>query len=518
MKKTVIGYDIGGTKCAVILAEIDDGIKILEKAMFPTTCREETIEHLFSITDEWLGKYPVKPLAIGISCGGPLNSKTGVIQSPPHLPDWVDVPITQMCEQRYGIPAFLQNDANACALVEWKLGAGKNCDDLIFLTMGTGFGAGIISGGKLIDGATGLAGEIGHVRLREDGPLCYGKKGCVESFCSGAGIAEFAKSYITDTSPAWLTSESLTTKDIGKAAESGDAVAVKILQDVGERLGESLAILVDVLNPCKIVIGSIFVRCEAYLRDAMEAALMREALPCAACECRVEAARCGEQIGDFAAVLVACYGAKIDFSPQDEIPSAAMTHLEKLLQRYPALMELRSNLEDAYRCLYRTYKNGGKVLCCGNGGSAADAEHIVGELMKGFLLPRKADLPGSFSALQGALPAIALSGHPALSTAIANDMDPEMVFAQQLYGYGRAEDTLICLSTSGNSKNVVNAAELARTRGIRVVSFTGEKDSLLSQISDVCIQAPSSCTAEIQEYHLPIYHTLCAMLEQAFFA
>jgi len=162
-------------------------------------------------------------------------------------------------------------------------------------------------------------------------------------------------------------------------------------------------------------------------------------------------------------------------------------------------------------------------LACGNGGSAADADHIVGELMKGFFLKREIpeeekEAIGEMGAyLQGALPAIALTGHSALSTAFLNDVHPEMVFAQQVYGYGKPGDVLIALTTSGNSVNVLHAADVARAKGMKVIGMTGRDGGKLKSKCDCCIIVPANVTADIQEYHLPIYHTLCAMLEDHFF-
>lgn len=200
-----------------------------------------------------------------------------------------------------------------------------------------------------------------------------------------------------------------------------------------------------------------------------------------------------------------------------------MNHLERLTGRYPALAGMAGEIEEAYELMKTSYENGGKLLVCGNGGSAADSDHIVGELMKGFYklreLPeeeknRYGELGGR---LQGALPAIALTQHSALSTAFLNDVDPEMVFAQQVHGYGQPGDIFLGLSTSGNSVNVVSAAKVAAAKGMKVVTMTGRDGGKLKAISDVCLVAPAQVTADIQEYHLPIYHALCAMLEDHFF-
>lgn len=203
-----------------------------------------------------------------------------------------------------------------------------------------------------------------------------------------------------------------------------------------------------------------------------------------------------------------------------------------LVERYASLESARNDIVAAYLLLEESYENGGKLLVAGNGGSAADAEHIVGELMKGFKLPRKPEADfaeklveenqelGSVLAenLQGALPAIALDGHPALSTAYMNDCEPLLCFAQQVNGYGKSGDVFLGISTSGNSKNVLYAATTAHAKGMKVIGLTGAKDSKLKDMSDVCIKAPQTETYMIQELHLPIYHCLCLMLEDNFFA
>ena len=205
--------------------------------------------------------------------------------------------------------------------------------------------------------------------------------------------------------------------------------------------------------------------------------------------------------------------------------------MEILLTRYPQLQSVSADMMAAFELMKNSFLDGGKLLIAGNGGSAADAEHIVGELMKAFTLPRKldqqhqkalVDVDGSMGKilaenLQGALPAIALDGHMSLTTAYMNDVEPLLCFAQQVNGYGRAEDVLLAISTSGNSQNVLYAAVTAKAKGMKVIGLTGEKESKLSQLADVCIRAPHTETYMIQELHLPIYHCLCLMLEEEFF-
>ena len=216
-----------------------------------------------------------------------------------------------------------------------------------------------------------------------------------------------------------------------------------------------------------------------------------------------------------------------------------MTHLEKriqkhldlLIERYPKIEVCKDSIKDAYLIMEKSLEKGGKILIAGNGGSAADSEHIVGELMKAFVLPRKLtdefkkslikedEELGTILAnnLQGALPAIALDGHFALSTAYMNDCEPLLCFAQQVNGFGKKEDVFLGISTSGNSKNILYASICAHAKGMKVIGLTGERDSKLKDIADVCINAPATETYMVQEYHLPIYHTLCLMLEDRFF-
>lgn len=214
-----------------------------------------------------------------------------------------------------------------------------------------------------------------------------------------------------------------------------------------------------------------------------------------------------------------------------ELKENIKKHIDLLCERYPALKIVEDDIARAYQILEDSYKNGGKLLVAGNGGSAADAEHIVGELMKGFKLPRKPQSDfadkliqtntelGAVLAenLQGALPAIALDGHPALSTAYMNDCEPLLCFAQQVNGYGKTGDVFLGISTSGNSKKVLYAATTAHAKGMKVIGLTGAKSSKLEQMSDVCIKVPQTETYMIQELHLPVYHCLCLMLEDEFF-
>ena len=206
-------------------------------------------------------------------------------------------------------------------------------------------------------------------------------------------------------------------------------------------------------------------------------------------------------------------------------------HIDTLIERIPRLLGCRQDINDAYVLLKKAYSNNRKLLVCGNGGSASDSEHIVGELMKEFRLKRKVYVnqaeamkaidpeKGQILAenLQGALPAICLTGHSALTTAFMNDANADLIFAQQVNGYGKPNDVFLGISTSGNSKNVLYAAITAKSKGLSVIGLTGEAESRLSEIADVCIKVPETETYKIQELHVPVYHCLCLMLEEYFF-
>lgn len=301
-----IGVDIGGTKCAIVLGD-ENGIA--KKIKFQTTTYTETIQNIIHAIRE-IGEGD----AIGISCGGPLDAKNGIILSPPNLPGWDEVHITEMLQAEFHIPAYLCNDADACALAEWKFGAGKGTSHMIFLTFGTGMGAGLILNGKLYSGACGMAGEVGHIRMAAHGPVGYGKAGSFEGFCSGGGIAQLGKTLALEvlqtgkTLPYCKTKaelDGISAKLLAEYANQNEPIALEVFRICGEKLGEGLAILVDILNPEAIVIGSIFERAEVLLRPHMEKILARETLSFSRNSCKILPAKLGDGIGDFAALSVA---------------------------------------------------------------------------------------------------------------------------------------------------------------------------------------------------------------------
>ena len=308
------GMDIGGTKCALSLGNADDkgNVEITFKEKFATLPPYETLEKFAEILESQGIKK--KPDAIGISCGGPLDSKRGIIMSPPNLPGWDNIEAVKFFKDRFGIPVAIQNDANACAYAEYKFGSGRGYENVVFLTFGTGLGAGLILDGHLYSGTNDNAGECGHIRLEKDGPLGFGKHGSFEGFCSGGGIARLGKSMTKERldkgeKVAFCSDESglenITAKLIADYAYDGDEFAKSIYAESGRRLGQGLSILIDILNPEAIIIGSIFTRSKELLWDECKKVIDREALPLASKVCKVLKSELGENIGDYAALSIA---------------------------------------------------------------------------------------------------------------------------------------------------------------------------------------------------------------------
>lgn len=314
-----LGFDIGGTKCAVILGkgEMPENHNelIIDKIAFPTDVKrgwKAIIEEMLDSADVILARNGIKEpktelIGIGISCGGPLNSRKGTINCPPNLPDWDNVPICDIFSEHFGIRPNLQNDANACAVAEWKFGSGKGTENMIFLTFGTGMGAGLILNGKLYSGTSDMAGEVGHIRLEKDGPEGYGKKGSFEGFCSGGGIARLAKKMIEQArqngkESSLFSEEEISAKTVAIAAKSGDELAKNIYDKCAEKLGAGLSILIDILNPEAIVIGSIYSRDRELFDDIINDIIKKEALSYSYEVCRILPATLGNSIGDFAAL------------------------------------------------------------------------------------------------------------------------------------------------------------------------------------------------------------------------
>jgi glucokinase len=301
----LLGFDIGGSKSAAIVGDGEGNALAHEE--FRTSTPDETIARLVELGRRLCGGE--KPAACGIACGGPLSSREGLILSPPNLPGWDRVPVVQKVREALGVPAALENDANAAAVAEWRWGLKCQVEDLIYITCGTGMGAGIILGGRLIRGRQDLAGEIGHVRLLPMGPVGYYKAGSVEGLTSGTALGNLARLRLQEghepTRLDALPLQQITGKEVGEAAIDGDAFAIRIVREQADYLGQACAILIDILNPQRISLGSTARRLGDLLLEGIRAAAKREALPSAYENCVIDKAVLGDQIQDLAALAIA---------------------------------------------------------------------------------------------------------------------------------------------------------------------------------------------------------------------
>lgn len=303
-----LGVDIGGTKCAITLG--DKNGNIISKERFLTTTVEETINNIISSAKKLAENQNV--LSCGVSCGGPLDEEKGIIMSPPNLVGWDNIHIKEILEKELGIPCAVRNDANACSMAEWYFGAGTGTKNMIFMTFGTGLGAGLILNGRLYSGTNGNAGEVGHIRLGAFGPSGFGKCGSFEGFCSGSGIKELGRSLAREAiqrgeTVSWAENgiDNIEVADIADAARKGDEIALEVFNISATKLGEGLSILIDILNPEKIIIGSVFARCHDLFAPIIDKIINKEALGISAKVCEVVPAALGEKIGDMAALAVA---------------------------------------------------------------------------------------------------------------------------------------------------------------------------------------------------------------------
>ena len=312
----IAGFDIGGTKCASILADADESnVKFISRVEIATAGGwRAVLDKLCENISGQAAAAGVKLAAGGVACGGPLNSKQGLVLSPPNLPDWDRVPVAEIIGKKLNIKVKLLNDADAGAVAEHKFGAGRGRNNIVFLTFGTGLGAGLILNGRLYSGTNDAAGEAGHIRLSENGPVGYGKAGSFDGFCSGQGIKQLGQttaaerfqqgmkvSYCKDIAAM----DAITAKGIALCAEKGEKDALAVYEKCGEYFGRGLSVLIDILNPEMIIAGGVFMRSNKFLVPAMERALKREALPASRLNCKIVPSMLGEQIGDYAAIAAA---------------------------------------------------------------------------------------------------------------------------------------------------------------------------------------------------------------------
>jgi len=303
-EQLLLGFDIGGTKSAAIIG--DTAGNALAREEFVTGGPGETLGRLVDLGQALSGG---DAAACGIACGGPLDSREGLILSPPNLPGWDRVPVVQALSDALGIPAVLENNANAAAVAEWRWGLNCEIDDLVYLTCTTGMGAGLVLGGRLLRGKQDLAGEIGHVRLLDAGPVGYWKAGSVEGLTSGRALSELAKRRLAepheDSHLDRFSPEELTGRAVTAAAIDGDTLAVDVVREQGDYLGRTCAVVIDILNPQRISLGAAARRLGALLIEPCREAARREALPAAFEACTIDQAALGSAIADLSALAIA---------------------------------------------------------------------------------------------------------------------------------------------------------------------------------------------------------------------
>lgn len=315
MKKHVVGIDIGGTKLAAVVA--DDSGKILSKVRRPTFADkgpEYAIQLLFEMVYETIAQANLRQeaiSAIGVSCGGPLDTKTGIVYSPPNLPGWDAFPLKARLESEFQILITIENDANASALAEYRFGGGRGYNAVLYMTMSTGIGGGIVINGEIYHGANDSAGEVGHQILLPNGPLCgCGKRGCLEAICSGPAIARRAKEAIqkqSDTAILTLADghiETVKSEHVLAAARQGDALALELIDETAYYMGWGIANLVNILNPDIVLLGTIAIAAGDLLLQPIRKTVSDLAMARPAEAVKIMPAQLGESLGDLAAIAL----------------------------------------------------------------------------------------------------------------------------------------------------------------------------------------------------------------------
>ncbi len=297
----IIGLDIGGTKTAVVRGTTKG--EILSRIEFPTLVGDPFqgyFKKLFDTISEVLHASDRRPGAISVSIGGPLDVLEGIILSPPNLPGWVKIPFKKILRDKFALPVYIEHDGNAGALAEYYFGAGRGAKSVVFLTLGTGLGAGLILDGRLYRGASYVAGEIGHIRIADDGPDSYGKRGSMEGYCSGNGLEKLSTMMFPERWPVPIPA-----RELADLARKGDAQALAVLDTSGRYLGRAFAILADLINPDKIILGALGVRLGSLILEPAMEVFRKEALREAVDACEIVPAELGEKIGDIAALCAA---------------------------------------------------------------------------------------------------------------------------------------------------------------------------------------------------------------------
>lgn len=309
-KPWILGFDIGGTKTAVVAGTPTGTIVASTVGPSNTGAGFASMWAAMVAPAEDLIAELGRPVAIGVSIGGPLDAERGIVYSPPNLPGWDAIPLKERLDQHFGLPTYVEHDARAGALAEWMFGAARGADDMVYLTFGTGLGAGLILGGHVHRGAGGGAGEIGHWRMALRGPKAYGKSGSWEAFSSGAGLPRLARHLY----PADAWPEGLTARALIEMARSGDARASHVIRVSASWLGRGIALLVDLLDPEVVVLGGLAIHAGDLFLPRARRVVERECTPRGR-PCRIVASALGETAGGVAAISAALYHGRLATSP-----------------------------------------------------------------------------------------------------------------------------------------------------------------------------------------------------------
>ncbi|MGD8752353.1 MAG: ROK family protein [Anaerolineales bacterium] len=504
--ETILGFDIGGTKIHIV--EGDYNGQILTEETIPHN-QDKAFEHIFTGMVEAgmniihkISKEGRRVSSISVSIGGPLDIEDGIIISPPNLPMWRNIPLKTRLIENFDVPVYIEHDGNAGALAEHKFGAGRGTKNLIFLTLGTGLGAGIIVNGEIYRGTTDTAGEVGHIRITTDSPRVYGKIGSWESVSSGAGLIKMLHHRYPGQ---W--SEEIKVQEILQLALDGNKKICGLIEEMGEWLGRGIAILVDILNPEIVIIGTLGYLLGDMLLKPAKRTMNEEALSIAAKACRIVPSELGDSLGKIAALMAAITkgGVLQNQRKSDERYNVKSILREGQYVREKTIRSISKKIEYTGLVIIKALRDGKKVLVIGNGGSAAQAQHLAGELL------------GRFRHDRHPLPALALSSDSSVVTCIGNDYGLENLFSRQIDSLATPGDIVIALTTSGRSKNILKGLKKANKKGAVTIALTGDK-GLIDGSSDYLLSIHSDDVARIQEEHLAIIHCWCAMVDNNFYS
>lgn len=503
-RRLVLGLDVGGTKLAAGVLDAGAGTaELLAFEQAPARAQDgpdAMIERLVELGRKALAASQGEGdelVAVGVGCGGPLDPATGVVAGPMNLPGWDRVPLGERLAEAFGRPVGVENDATAATLGESRFGAGRGVHDLVYLTISTGIGGGVISGGRLLRGASGNAGELGHLTIDVDGRRCAcGRRGCLEAIASGTNTAARAREAIEAGEPSVLPElaggvEAVTAATVVEGVRRGDALATRIWRETTTAIGLGVADAINAFDPALVVLGGGVAGAGELLLVPVRQVAREAALRAPGREVRIVATALGERLGVVGAAAVALdrFGIRADESSTVSAlaeHAAAVAGLEPLV---PQIDAVGAVLVEALGC-------GGKLIAFGNGGSAADAQHLVAELVGHFRRERRP------------LPALALTTDPSVVTAIANDYSFADVFARQVEANAKAGDIVIGISTSGEAENVVRGLEAARRAGATTVALTGGNGGRIAALADHALVMPAARTAPIQELHVFVVHAL----------